>query len=284
MVSHNTSDESFWLDIREELRRSDAEIFPDDSFIPDEVTHYTSFAGLKGIIEKLEMWCTDLRDVDDKRECDYGMDVIRSVIKTKSVPEQFRRAVLCQRSLFGAKDQFTYFISCFCSSGHEESCMWDRYAEHDAGFAIVFDAKMLFAGTDGGNAYAFVPVIYDEAIQVDKTTRVVDRAIQIQRERRLSARELERYWSEEVEFSLLVCGLRFKAPCWQYQREVRIAVAESNSLNRFIHADKMRVAVRFERPAIIRIVPGPKNAGTDTTEQIRDVLNRAGYEGDLPIL
>jgi len=89
MAPHNASDESFWLDIREELKHSDAEIFPDYS-IPDEVTHYTSFAGLEGIMGKREIWCTDLREVDDKRECDYGMDVIRRVITRKSVPEEFR--------------------------------------------------------------------------------------------------------------------------------------------------------------------------------------------------
>ncbi len=50
MRIHKAFDEEFWIDIREELKRSDAEIFPDDSAIPDEVTHFTSLAGLEGII------------------------------------------------------------------------------------------------------------------------------------------------------------------------------------------------------------------------------------------
>jgi hypothetical protein len=267
MAPHSAFDEEFWLDIREELRRSDAEIFSDDASTPDEVTHYTSFAGLNGIIDRREMWCTDLREVDDNRECDYGMNVIQSVITRKSVPQQFVQPVLRAKSLFGAKDRFTYFVSCFCSSGHEESRMWDRYAENGAGFAIVFDAKRLFAGADGGKAYAFEPVIYDEAIQVDKTGKVIDRAIQLQREGGMPASALERYWSKEVQFCLLVCGLRFKAPCWQYQREVRIAVAESDSLNCFVHAGKTRVAVPFKRPAVIRIARGPKSTGIETKKR-----------------
>ena len=211
------------------------------------------------------------------------MDVIRRVITCKSVPEEFRQAVLRNNSLFGAKRNFTYFISCF-SSSQDEPSMWKDYAESSAGFAIVFDGKRLSTGTDGGKAYAFTPVIYDEEIQNDKTTKVIDRAIQLQREKGLPSSELRRYWFEEVAFGLLVCGLRFKAPCWQHQREVRIAVAEDDSLNPFPHAGTMRVAVPFERPAVIRIVCGPKHAGTDTTERIRVVMNRAGYGDNLPIL
>lgn len=40
----------------------------------------------------------------------------------------------------------------------------------------------------------------------------------------------------------------------------------------------------FERLAIIPIPREPKFAGTDTTEQIRDILNMAGYKGGLPVL
>ena len=282
MAPHNPFDENFRLNVREELRRADSEIFPDNPSIPDEVTHYTSFAGLKGIIEKQEIWCTDIREVDDSSECDYGMDVIRNIIARKSVPKEFVMPVLRHNSLFGAKDRFTFFIACFCSA-QSESRMWE-YADDGAGFAIVFDAKRLFDASDGGNAYGFAPVIYDEGEQIDKTAKVIDRAIRLQRDKGLPPGELKRFWSGEVEFSLMLCGLRFKATRWKHQREVRIVVAEADSLNPFVHAGKTRVAVPLERPAIIRIVRGPKHTGTDTTEQIREILIHAGYGNDLAIL
>jgi len=160
--------------------------------------------------------------------------------------------------------------------------MWVDYAEGGTGFAIVFDGKKLFTGANDGKLYALAPLVYDEGIQIDKTTKIIDRAIQLQRERELTRKELKRYWSEEVQYSLLACGLRFKASCWQHQREVRIVVAESDSLKPFVHARKTRVAVPFERPAIIRIVRGPTNAETDATKKISDVLNRAEC-GYIPI-
>lgn len=283
MVGHGAFDDSFWLDIREELKRSDREIFAGDSSIPDEVTHFTSLEGLKGIINKQEIWCTDIREVDDKHECDYGMKVIKSVIVRKSVPEAFSQPVLRSNSLFGAKEEFTYFVACFCSSQDYAPRMWEDYADRGRGFAIVFDGKRLYAGADGGKAYGFLPVIYDAKIQTEKTTKVIDYAIQLQRKRELPSRELKRYWSEEVQFCLLVCGLRFKAPCWEHQREFRIAVAERDSLKPFVHGGKTRVAVPFERPAIIRIVRGPRNTGADTTE-IRAMLTQPGYGDNLPIL
>jgi hypothetical protein len=109
--------------IREELRRADAEVFSAfDLSIPDEVTHYTSLAGFKGIISTQEIWCTDLRDVNDSRECDYGMGVIRGVIARKSVPEDIRRFIWGLGGLFGAKEAYTFYISCFCSSLEALAC------------------------------------------------------------------------------------------------------------------------------------------------------------------
>jgi hypothetical protein len=281
---HSALDEKFWFDIREELRRSDTEIFPDDSIIPDEVTHFTSLAGLEGIITKQEIWCTDLREVDDKHECDYGMTVIQRVIAAKpSVPEQFSRAVMSANNLFGVKDRFTYFISCFCSS-HNEPRMWDDYADGSRGFAIVFDAKRLLAAADGGKEYSFTPVIYNEKIQNEKAAKVIDHAIWLQHEKGLTASELKRYWSKEVQYCLLLCGFRFKAPCWQHQLEFRIAKAESDSLKPFVHAGKTRVAIPFNHLPIIRIIRGPMNTETGATERLRKVLNQAGYGASQPIL
>jgi hypothetical protein len=68
MIANHGFEESYWLDIREELRREDTEIFAElDSAIPDELTHYTSFDGLRGIITRQQIWCTDIRQVNDPR-------------------------------------------------------------------------------------------------------------------------------------------------------------------------------------------------------------------------
>ncbi len=63
---------------------------------------------------------------------------------------------------------------------------------------------------------------------------------------------------------------------------MRISSGREN-LNEFEHAGRTRVAVPFDRAAIIRIVRGD-NSPSDTFPQIRDLLNNAGFDSGLPIL
>jgi hypothetical protein len=208
-----------------------------------------------------------------------GVQVIRGVIGRKSVPRPFENFVHGLTSLFGSKEAFTFCISCFCSS-QDANDMWEDYALRGTGFGIVFDSKILLRGCDGGRAYSFAPVIYDEGVQIAKTSEIIDHAIQLKRKWNLPKRVLMDYWCSEVVFYLLTCGFRFKAPRWRHEQEVRIAVPERDGLKPFDCAGRTRVEVPFEQCAVIGVVRGP-NAGADAVERVRQVLIRAGYGDDL---
>ncbi len=150
MISDYGFGENFWFDIRKELRRLDTETFSDsDSAIPDEITHYTSLEGLKGIIGRREIWCTDIRQVNDPHEGDYGMAVIQNVITRKPVPSKFADFVMHQKRLFGTKELFTDYIACFCAA-HDTDAMWLDYAQEGIGYGIVFDSQALLGAAEGG--------------------------------------------------------------------------------------------------------------------------------------
>jgi len=173
--------EGYWLDIRKELLRLDTEIFSEsDLAIPAEITHYTSLEGLKGIVGRQEIWCTDIRQVNDPLEGDYGMKIIQNVITRKSVPSAFVEFVMRQKRLFGVKELFTNYIACFCAA-HDIEAMWQNYAEGGRGYGVVFDARTLLAASNGGHLYSFAPLIYDDQLQHQKTARVIDAAIQLHR-------------------------------------------------------------------------------------------------------
>jgi hypothetical protein len=249
--------ENIWLDIRDELKSIDNEVFPDSC--PDELVHYTTPDGFKGIIATHEMWCTDLRHVTDKCECNYGMDVIKSVILKKCVPPQFKEAIRHENTLFGAKERFRGFIACYCSSRDESPYMWKNYAAGGTGHAIVFDGKALYAGAQEGKAYALFPVVYDEHIQVEKTTQVIDRAIQLQSKWAFSGETLKRFWSQEVEFALMLCGLRFKKPSLKDEQEIRQLVWLTDGVELTDFKGKTHIAMPFESSAINRTIRGPNS-------------------------
>jgi hypothetical protein len=130
--------------VRQELRRKQSEIWdPYDSPTP-ELFHFTSPQGLRGIIENRQLWCTDVAHVNDPREGDHGLSVLKSVLKRKSVYKWFKEPILSSDTLSGMKAQWTSYIACFCSTG-EQLHMWQDYAVGGAGCALVFDYDGRFA-------------------------------------------------------------------------------------------------------------------------------------------
>jgi len=119
--------------LRTELKRKHAEVWHAfDAQAASELVHYTSPAGFEGMITSGEIWCTDLSYVNDPREGDHGLDIIRSVVLRKSVPRTFVDAVLRSQDLFGLKRLWTWYISCF-TTGLEQSYMWKDYAAAGTG-------------------------------------------------------------------------------------------------------------------------------------------------------
>ena len=97
--------------VRQELRRKQSEIWdPYDSPTP-ELFHFTSPQGLRGIIENHQLWCSDVAHVNDPREGDYGLSVLKSVLKRKSVYKWFKEPILSSDTLSGMKAQWTSYMS-----------------------------------------------------------------------------------------------------------------------------------------------------------------------------
>jgi len=162
--------------------------------------------------------------------------------------------------------------------------MWADYADHGKRFAIAFDRAMLLSAAEEGRRYALFPMLYDRKVQISGTEQIVDHAIQLQRRLNLSSHDIEQFWLEEVAFSLMVCGSRFKHNKWQLEHEFRIAVQGGDDITPFTAAGRPRVAVPFDRNAVVRIVRGRRAAADLKPAQIRERLKRAGYRDDLPIL
>ena len=272
------------LEIREELKRKHNEVFSQFDATPAALVHYTPPAGL-GIITSGEIWCKDIRDVNDQREGDYGAEIIMSVILRKSVPRKFVEAMQRSSDLFGLKRLWTWYTFSFISSHVEQPYMWTNYAACGTGCAIVFDFKKLFADAEEGKRYALFPILYDLQEQIRTVEEIVDHAIQFQRRLNLPARDADRFWAEEVAFSLMNCGSRFKAPCWQPEQEYRMAVASGDNVTPFNLDDgHSRVALPFDRSAVLRVVRG-REAGNDLTlERIRGLIQKAGYGEGLPVV
>lgn len=271
--------------LREDLRRHFNETCLDlDSSPPSELHHYTCPAAFRNIITSQRIWCTDICRVNDTREGDCGLEVIRSVVQRKSVPREFLEAIASSGDLFGLKRICTSYISSF-ASGLEQPRMWTEYAARGSGCAIIFDYGELLTGAVGGENYALVQMLYDRQAQLAKVEQIVDFAIQLQRHHSLSSHDAIQFWIEEVAFSLFNFGMMCKDTRWSPERESRIVVFDGENVAPFLDENKrLRVALPFARGAIVRVVRGPEARNDLQVECIQEMLRQAGYAKDLPIV
>src|SRR5579872_3434977 len=102
--------------IAKQLLRKQNEIWDEfDSANPHELVHYTCRNGFRSILESGEIWCTDIEDVNDPLEGDYGLAVIKSVVERsrKRLDEEFAETVMQSPSLFGLKHYWSLYVACF---------------------------------------------------------------------------------------------------------------------------------------------------------------------------
>jgi len=272
--------------LRDQLKSDQEKIWEDfDSCLPGEVLHFTSKDSFKGILESQTIWCTDIRTVNDPREGDHGMDIIRRAVAKKpfSLPPNFQKFVRSHlfKGLFGLKDSYTVYIACF-SVEPVSAGMWKQYADGGNGCAIVFDYSILAKGQDNGDKYALFRVLYDRESQIRKAELTSSCAVALCKSKRLESRDWNNYWFYEVPFALSICALRFKDQSYPEEKEIRLYVAGGDNVSPFTAPDgRERVAVSFPKEAIVR-VERPQTSALSTGE-IRSTLERYGYL-DLPIV
>ncbi len=144
--------------IRTQLLRKQNVIWDDfdSTDQPELLLHYTCPNGFRSIIESGEIWCTDIRDLNDPREGDYGLEIIQCVVARSKdrVGQNFAGEIIRYKSLFGLNESWALHVACFCSAG-EQAYMWQNYACANTGCAIGFSYDKLIAGAMGGKRYAF---------------------------------------------------------------------------------------------------------------------------------
>jgi hypothetical protein len=130
---------------------------------PTTLYHYTSGAGLLGILESQAIWASNIRYLNDAREYELAVDLARRIIegRERAATSKFDAALLAvlKDSLGGTPDPEVYVVS-FTENGDQLS-QWRGYTPADAGYSVGFAARQL-ATRDPSSAGAFlVRCVYD---------------------------------------------------------------------------------------------------------------------------
>ena len=115
---------------------------------PRVLYHYTTTAGLLGIVQSREIWATSARFLNDREEINYSVQVILSVLEERREREKTAElenllfALLKTLHLFYGP--MLPYVTCFCRRGDLLS-QWRGYSRGSGGVSIGFSVKDLVA-------------------------------------------------------------------------------------------------------------------------------------------
>ena len=157
--------------------------------------HYTTAEGLKGIIEKNELWATSAYFLNDSSEIIYGYGVLKEVLDKSitnnvrpndSLPLGIARNL---RQWFGEDLQNRHvinpiYLACFCEEDNLLS-QWRTYGQL-GGYSLGFNLPADDLRTGQGfkpepNVYTSIPVKieYDRSEQAKKCVSILDQLLAI---------------------------------------------------------------------------------------------------------
>jgi len=143
---------------------------------PDVLYHYTTIAGLIGIVQSGSVWATDIRFLNDSTELQYARDILLSRIKEEIAAQAISspHKIFWERAteVFKARPSDYRFISCFCEDGDLLS-QWRGYAGGTGGLSIGFDSRIVNVVSAKNPAVFLRRVLYEPRIQAEIFNQII---------------------------------------------------------------------------------------------------------------
>lgn len=114
---------------------------------PDRIYHYTTDAGLKGILESGKLWLTDICSLNDPSELNHGFEIAIRELKNlvaggPSVSQRFANDLEIVANSQAIQKSADFFV-CSFSLCDDDLGQWRSYADGGRGFALEFDTAAL---------------------------------------------------------------------------------------------------------------------------------------------
>jgi hypothetical protein len=186
---------------------------------PSVLYHYTTQAGLLGILDKREIWATHTQYLNDRQEFRYALAIFREELEALALQNSDIEQVRCiQEMREVVQDELSGTNVCVASFSEESDSLsqWRGYAGN-AGFAIGFEGEYLASLTAKDHAY-LAPCIYES----DRQRTVVQALLQEVIEQNLSPQRLNQRPGGNLSAYLLRFAPLLKHRSFGGEREWRI--------------------------------------------------------------
>jgi hypothetical protein len=201
---------------------------------PDTIFHYTTAAGLLGIIKSNRLWASDVLYMNDSTEVEYGRKLIIEVAAAVAGETKCQMA----RTLCESIDTVLYpvgmigggfYAACFCEEGDLLS-QWRGYSGGIGGYSLGFETRNLrrwAREVSPDRRFVLRPVEYDRATQGELIRAFlleVDAALSqlLEGDRAANAQDVHTVAYATIQRQMLECMLTMKNPVFKDEREWRL--------------------------------------------------------------
>lgn len=138
--------------------------------VPSSLYHYTSQAGLLGMIERKEIWATSAHFLNDAKEFKYAIELVTQRVEEKH-PKSKKLGELLERL-----DLVTEINVCVCSFSTKGDLLsqWRGYGQGGAGYSVGFNGSGIKKLTDQQD-FLLCPVVYRREDQLGLIDEVIEK-------------------------------------------------------------------------------------------------------------
>jgi hypothetical protein len=309
-MSGNEIISSFPLSIRQVFQNY-TRLPPDAS---DIFYHYTTRAGIEGILRTGGLRATYRKIMNDTGEFEYGRNVIFKALdevkKRNELPSVAQSITeYTQLNLKNMLDDTTDVSSSFCSCltvSPDHAEQWKMYAENGRGFAIGLNVALFLknqkASRKAGMNYIYcLPVLYNEGVQIDLVHKLIETGIQDLQRFAYNISEHPDYltrFRDEITKEIVTCLLVMidfiKSERFSSEKEIRLILdANDGTLapSRVEHYIKGEKQIPFvflnlcspvtKRLPLAEIKIWPNASFSREKRYVEDLLNELGYGMDF---
>lgn len=261
--------------------------------------HYTSPAGLRGIIENGVLWAGDAWFMNDLREARYGIELMRGALEAlepgceieRRIREQALEAFLDFENNAGELPRS--HIACLSREGDQLS-QWRAYGR-PRGFSIAFDYGWLLQDphllSSPKQPLTVQEVVYEREAQLEKFRSIFDDAVTDAKG--ASDGGVDRAGlTNDFLVSALQRAVWFKDPAFQEEREFRLQFFSgyykqdsadlkfrdgAMGLTPYMEIQLAPRGARMIR-ALREVIVGPQPNEAEALRAVRQLLNKNGYD------
>jgi len=277
--------------------------------VPNVLFHYTSVAGLQGIIDSTSVFMTDAMFMNDQSELVYGRDLVADVLRSRlreltDIRQRYAIDVCLNYLTSGVSvlRSFRAYVACFCNNGNLLS-QWRAYAAPGSGYALGFDAERMrksLLHLDEAISPRLIKIEYRRARQEQIVRYAIDLYLQdvaVSPSAPTAANDREAAMLAPLPILLGTLLPQFKHPVFSEEREWRLIAHVNESQGRrhlqFTHRRSHIVphlTLGFDGALpLVSVTHAPSSEPDMKKEGMRELLNSRGYESvsvlgsDIPL-